>query len=60
MSSYVMVEQWNLWLNVLNVRKKSVSLRRFGRWLEEKTKVAKELNSQLDSLNAVENRSDPF
>lgn len=55
-----MVEQWNLWLNVLNVRKKSVSLRRFGRWLEEKTKVAKELNSQLDSLNAVENRSDPF
>jgi len=47
-----------LWLNVLSVRKKSVLLRRPGRWLAEKTRVAKGLNSQSDSFTVVEKASD--
>jgi len=49
-----------LWLNVLSVRKKSVLLRRPGRWLAEKTKVAKGLNSQSDSFTVVEKASDQY
>jgi len=45
------------WLNVLSVKEKLVLLRRLGRWLEERTRVAREQSLQLDSLNAVENLS---
>jgi hypothetical protein len=48
-----------LWLNVLNVKEKLVLLRRLGRWLEGKIRVAREQNLQLDSLNAAENLSGP-
>ncbi len=47
-----------LWLNVPSVRKKSVHPRRRGRWLAEKTRVAKGLNSQSDSFTVVERTSD--
>jgi hypothetical protein len=53
-------ELGKLWLSALNARKKSASLRRLGRWLEEKTRAARELNSRSDSLNAVENLSSLF
>jgi hypothetical protein len=46
------------WQNVLSVRKKSALQRRLGRWLEEKTRAAKEWSSRSDSLNAAENLSD--
>jgi hypothetical protein len=48
------------WLNVLNARKKSVLLRRLGKWLAEKTRVASGLNSQSDSLSVVEKASDQY
>jgi hypothetical protein len=44
-----------LWLNALNVKEKSALLRRLGKWLEEKIRVARERNLQLDSLNVAEN-----
>jgi hypothetical protein len=47
-----------LWLNVPNARKKSVLLRRLGRWLAEKTRVAREQNLQSDSISVVEKTSD--
>jgi hypothetical protein len=43
-SSDVMLEEWNLWLSVLSVRKKSANLRRLGRWLERKTSLVREQN----------------
>ncbi len=49
-----------LWLNVPSVRKKSVLLRRPGRWLARKTRVARELNSQSDSFPVVEKASDQY
>jgi len=52
-----MFEKGSLWLNVLSVKEKSVLLRRLGRWLEGKIRVARERNLQLDSLNVVENLS---
>lgn len=55
-----MLEEWKLWLNVLSARKKSVNPRRHGRWLEEKTKMAREPNLQLGFMNAAENPSDQF
>jgi hypothetical protein len=48
------------WLNALSVRKKSVLLRRHGRWLAEKTRVARGMNSQSDSLSVVEKASDQY
>jgi hypothetical protein len=60
LASYVMIKPWELWLSALSVRRKLASLRKLGRWLEEKTRAARELNSQLDSSSAVENRSDLF
>jgi len=57
--SCVMFRKGSLWLNVLSVKEKSVLLRRLGRWLEGKIRVARERNLQLDSLNVVENLSDP-
>ena len=53
-----MFQKGSLWLNVLSVKEKSVLLRRLGRWLEGKIRVARERNLQLDSLNVVENLSD--
>ena len=47
-----------IWQNVPNVRKKSVLLRRRGKWLAEKTRVASEPNSQSDFINAAEKPSD--
>jgi len=58
-SSDVIFQKGILWLNVPNVKGKSVLLRRLGRWLEEKIRVAREQNLQSDSLNVVENLSDP-
>jgi len=55
----IMFQKGSLWLNVLSVKEKSVLLRRLGRWLEGKIRVARERNLQLDSLNVVENLSDP-
>ena len=55
--SCVMLRKGIIWLNVLNVKEKSVLLRRLGRWLEGKIRVAREQNLQLDSLNVVENLS---
>jgi hypothetical protein len=52
-----MFQKGSLWLNVLNVKEKSVLLRRLGRWLEGKIRVAREQNLQLDSFNVVENLS---
>jgi hypothetical protein len=52
--SYVIYEKGILWLNVLNVKEKSVLLRRLGRWLEGKIRAEREQNLQLDSLNVVE------
>jgi hypothetical protein len=46
------------WLNVLSVRKKLALLRRLGRWLEGKTRAAREWSLRSDSLNAAENLSD--
>jgi hypothetical protein len=46
-----------LWLNVLNVKEKLALLRRLGKWLEERTRVARELNLRLDFSSAVENPS---
>jgi hypothetical protein len=57
-SSDVMFEKWKLWLSVLSARKKSVLLRRPGRWLAEKTRMAREQNSQLDSISVAEKPSD--
>jgi len=57
--SYVMLRKGIIWLNVQNVEKKSALLRRPGRWLEEKTRVAREQRLQLDSLNIVEKLSGP-
>jgi len=53
----IMFQKGSLWLNVLSVKEKSVLLRRLGRWLEEKTRLAKERNLQLDSLNIAEKLS---
>lgn len=53
----VMLQKGSLWLNVLNVKEKSALLRRLGRWLEGKIRVAREQNLQLDSFNVVENLS---
>jgi hypothetical protein len=45
LTSYnVILKKGMLWLNVLNVRKKSVHLRKHGKWLEEKTRVVREQN----------------
>jgi hypothetical protein len=45
LTSYdVMLEKGMLWLNALYVRKKSVHLRKHGKWLEEKTRAAREQN----------------
>jgi hypothetical protein len=46
------------WLNVLNVERKLVLLRRLGRWLAERTRVAKEMSLRLDSLSTVEKLTD--
>jgi hypothetical protein len=46
------------WLNALNARKKLALQRRLGRWLEEKTRMAREQSLLLDCLNAAENLSD--
>jgi hypothetical protein len=45
------------WQNALSVRKKLANPRRLGRWLEEKTRMAREQSLLLDCLNAVENLS---
>jgi hypothetical protein len=55
-----MFEKGISWLNVQNVRKKSVNQKRLGRWLVEKIRMAKERNSQSDCLSAVGKLSDPF
>jgi len=52
-----MLQKGSLWLNVLNVKEKSALLRKLGRWLEGKIRVAREQNLQLDSFNVVENLS---
>jgi hypothetical protein len=49
-----------LWLNVPSVRKKSVLLRRLGRWLAEKTRVARGPNSRSDSFTVAEKASDQY
>jgi len=55
--SYVMFKREILWLNVLSVERNSVLLRRLGRWLVEKIRVAREWSLQLDSFNVVEKPS---
>jgi hypothetical protein len=57
-SSDVMLQKGLLWLNVLNVEKKSALLRRLGRWRADQTRVAKERNSQSDSSSTAEKLSD--
>jgi hypothetical protein len=56
--SDVMIEKGIPWQNVLNVERKLVTLRKLGRWLGEKTRVAREQSLQLDSLNIVGSLSD--
>jgi len=53
-----MIEKGTLWLNVLNVERKLALLRRLGKWLEEKTRLAREQNLQLGSLSIVESPLD--
>ena len=47
-----------VWLNVLNVEKKSVLLRKLGRWLDDQIKVERKQRLQLDFLSIVENLSE--
>jgi len=56
--SNAMLQKVISWLNVLNVKRKLVLLRRLGRWQAEKTRVERELSSRLDSLSTVEKLTD--
>jgi len=53
-----MLEKGTLWLNVLHAEKKSAHRRRLGRWQANQTRVAKEQNLRLGSLNTAERLSD--
>jgi hypothetical protein len=57
---HVMFEKGISWLNVQNVERKSVLLKRLGRWLAGKTRAARDWSLQLDSLNIVGNLSGLF
>ncbi len=56
-SFHIMFRKGFSWSSALNVRKKSRILKRLGRWQVEKTRRAREQNSQSDSMNAAENLS---
>jgi hypothetical protein len=56
--SHVMFRKGILWLNALNVEKKSVLLPSLGRWLDEQTKVARKQNLQSDSSTIAEKLSE--
>jgi hypothetical protein len=56
--SCVMSEKGILWLNVPCVKRKSVLLRRLGKWLVGKTRAARGQSSQSGSISVVERLSD--